>query len=187
MIVKTDVEIWLLFAPFWILGLGALILFTTGPIPLYGSVWALVLAYVIHFLPLGIRNIDPVVHQVGAELEEAARVNGAGEPRVLLDVTVPLVLPGILAAAAVTMILMLREFPVSALLATPTTRVVSVFLVNSFENGVFPQVAAMAIGLSAASMLGVVLLQLAGNRVRFRSRAGTNSMKDATPGLQGVS
>ena len=25
MIVKTDIEIWLLFAPFWILGLGALI------------------------------------------------------------------------------------------------------------------------------------------------------------------
>ena len=150
-----------------VLGLGALILFTTGPLPLYGSLVGLVLAYVIHHLPLGLRNIDPVVHQVGRELEEAARINGAGEARVLRDVTVPLVLPGILAGAAVTMILMLREFPMSALLATPTTKVLSVFLVNSFENGVFPQVAAMAMGLSLASMIGVVFLQWIGRRVRF--------------------
>jgi len=158
-----------------VLGLGALILYTTGGLPLYGTLAGLVLAYVIHHLPMGLRNIDPVVHQVGRELEEAARVNGAGEARVLRDVTVPLVLPGILAAAAVTMILMLREFPMSALLATPTTKVLSVYLVNSFENGVFPQVAAMAMGLSAASMLGVVFLQWIGRRVRFGQRGARNN------------
>jgi len=155
-----------------VLGLGALILFTTGPIPLYGTLTALILAYIIHHLPMGLRNIDPIVHQVGRELEEAARINGAGERRVLTDVTLPLVLPGILAAAAVTMILMLREFPMSALLSTPTTKVLSVFLVNSFENGVFPQVAAMAMGLSLASMIGVIFLQWIGRRVKFGKRSG---------------
>ena len=170
-----------------VLGLGALILFTTGPIPLYGTLTALVIAYVIHFLPLGLRNIDPVVHQVGAELEEAARINGAGEVRVLRDVTLPLVLPGITAAAAVTAILMLREFPISALLSTPGTKVLSVYLVNSFENGVFPQVAAMALGLSLVSMLGVIALQLLGRRVQFGSRSQKAAGKAARPDLMGAS
>lgn len=159
-----------------VLGLGALILFTTGGVPLYGTLTALVLAYIVHFLPLGLRNIDPIVHQVGKELEEAARVNGAGEGRVLKDITIPLVLPGILAAAAVTMILMLREFPLSALLATPTTKVLSVFLVNSFENGVFPQVAAMAMGLSLVSMIGVLFLQWVGRRVKFGKRSSPGAV-----------
>lgn len=159
-----------------VLGLGALILFTTGGVPLYGSLLGLVLAYAVHFLPMGLRNIDPIVHQVGQELEEAARINGARESRVLFDVTLPLVLPGILAAAAVTAILMLREFPLSALLATPGTKVLSVFLVNSFENGVFPQVAAMAMGLSAASLIGVVFLQWIGRQVRFGKRSSSGGL-----------
>lgn len=153
-----------------VLGLGALILFTSGPIPLYGTIWALILAYIVHFLPLGMRNIDPVVQQVGASLEEAARTSGANPARVLLDVTLPLILPGIIAAAAVSMILIMREFPISSLLSTPTVKVVSVYLVNSFENGVFSQVAAMAVVLSIASMIGVVTFQLLGRRVRFGSR-----------------
>lgn len=161
-----------------VLGLGALILFTTGPIPLYGTLTGLVLAYVIHHLPMALRNIDPIVHQVGKELEEAARVTGAGETRVLADVTIPLVLPGITAAAAVTMILMLREFPMSALLSTPSTKVLSVYLVNSFENGVFPQVAAMAIGLSLVSMLGVIALQVLRSRVKFGKKSPDAGQKD---------
>jgi len=156
-----------------VLGLGALILFTTGGLPLYGTLLGLILAYIIHHLPLALRNVDPIVHQLGHELEEAARVAGAGETRVLKDVTLPLVLPGITAAAAVTMILMLREFPMSALLSTPTTKVLSVYLVNSFENGVFPQVAAMAMGLSLISMIGVIFLQWINHRVKFGRGART--------------
>lgn len=156
--------------PGLVLGLGALIAYTSGPLPLYGTTIGLIFAYIVHFLPLGLRNIDPVVRQVGDELQEAARVSGAGWARSIFDVSLPMILPGITAAAAVTFILMLREFPMSALLATPANKVVSVYLVDSFENGVFSQVASMAMLLSIFSMVGVILFQAINRRVRFGAR-----------------
>lgn len=153
-----------------VFGLGLLIVFT-GPVALYGTLGALAAAYVLHFLPMGLRNIDPVVRQVGQELEEAATVSGAGRGRVLKDVTLPMVFPGVSAAAAITAILILREFPMSSLLATPTTKVASVYIVDTFENGVFPQVAVMAIVLSVVSLIGVAALQYANSRIRFSSRS----------------
>jgi iron(III) transport system permease protein len=150
-----------------VFGLGLLIVFINGPFRLYGTLLALGLAYVLHFLPLGIRNIDPVVRQVGYELQEAASVSGAQPWRVIKDVTIPLVMPGITAAASLVLILVLREFPMSALLSTPTTKVVSVYLVDTFENGVFPQVAAMAVGLSVVSILAVLVFQWVNRKVRF--------------------
>lgn len=157
-----------------VLGLGLLIVFSSGPVGLYGSLTALFLAYVIRFLPYGLRNVGPAVSQVAPELEEAARIAGSNRIRVLTDVTIPMVLPAVTGAAAIAFVVMLREYPMSALLSTPTHQVVSVYLVDNYENGVFGSVAVLAIGLSAVSFAGVTIFQIINSRVRMASTRKRN-------------
>ena len=70
------------------------------PLPIYGTIWILLIAYLTVFLPLGMRTISGVMLQLDKTLEEF----GADLRRVLAyrlrTVTVPLLRPGLLAALA---------------------------------------------------------------------------------------
>ena len=68
------------------------------PIPIYGTLWLLALAYFTVFLPLGLRTIAGVVMQVDPSLEECARVCGASWVYQMRTVTLPLLRPGLVAA-----------------------------------------------------------------------------------------
>src|SRR3954467_11483266 len=48
------------------------------PIPIYGTLWLLLIAYLTVFLPLGVRTISGVMLQIDKSLEECAQMCGAG-------------------------------------------------------------------------------------------------------------
>ena len=75
-------------------GLAFLLAFIRRPLALYGTIWLLVIAFTVAFLPIAIRNIGSLFQQVGRDLEEAALVSGASGARTLQKVTIPLVMPG---------------------------------------------------------------------------------------------
>src|SRR5204862_773592 len=47
------------------------------PIPIYGTLWLLLIAYLTVFLPLGLRTIAGVILQIDRSLEESAQMCGA--------------------------------------------------------------------------------------------------------------
>ena len=63
--------------PRLVFGLGLLWAWINMPIPIYGTLWLLALAYFTVLLPLGLRTIAGVVLQIDQSLEECARVCGA--------------------------------------------------------------------------------------------------------------
>ena len=69
--------------PRLIFAFGFLWMVLTLPIPLYGTLFAVLLAYVVVFLPLAYRGMSGVVVQIDQALEEAARVGGASWSRVM--------------------------------------------------------------------------------------------------------
>ncbi len=46
-------------------------------LPIYGTIWILLIAYVTHYLPFGVRSGTAALRQLHAELEDAARMTGA--------------------------------------------------------------------------------------------------------------
>src|ERR1043166_2936041 len=60
------------------------------PIPIYGTLWLLLIAYLTVFLPLGVRTISGVMLQIDKSLEECAQMCGAGWTYRIRTVTVPL-------------------------------------------------------------------------------------------------
>ena len=76
-------------------GLGLLLMFLTVPglEVLYGTIWALILVVLIAGNTTGTNIFKGVMLQLGADVEEASRVSGAGWVRTYVKVVLPLLMP----------------------------------------------------------------------------------------------
>lgn len=131
--------------PRLIFAFGFLWMILTLPVPLYGSVIAVLLAYIIVFLPLAFRGMSGVVVQIDRALEEAARVSGANAARVMRTVTVPLLRSGLLATWALLFMVSVREISASLFLSGPGTQVLGPAIFNFWDSGGLSRVSALAI------------------------------------------
>src|SRR5262249_28750839 len=83
------------------------------PIPLYGTIGRLLIASLTVFLPLGVRTIAGVLLQIDKSLEECAQMCGAAWTFRLRTITVPLLVPGLIAAWLLLFIASMRELGAS--------------------------------------------------------------------------
>ena len=111
--------------PRLVFGLALLWAWLNIPIPIYGTLWLLALAYFTVMLPLGVRTLAGVVLQIDKSLEECARVCGAGWVYQMRTVTLPLLRPGIMAAWLLIFMACVRELGVSVFLMGPNAKVIA--------------------------------------------------------------
>ncbi|UZJ25140.1 iron ABC transporter permease [Rhodococcus antarcticus] len=90
--------------------------------PLYQTVWMLLAAYAILFLPRAVTTVRAALAQAPPGLGEAARGLGAGTVGTFLRVEVPLMAPGLGAGAALVFIAASTELTSTLLLAPTGTR-----------------------------------------------------------------
>lgn len=135
------------FVPFLIPGvaLGAVLIgqFSAGfgPVPaLYGTVGLLILAGSIAALPFAVQAGQATLSQVGADLEAAAVLAGAGFWRRLAVIVVPLALRGLVAGAVLSFVKFARDLDLVAVLATPTMTTLPVVAYRYASEG-FTQMA----------------------------------------------
>ena len=114
-------------------------------LPLYGTIWIILLAYVIHGLPVVFNYTRNSLRQVNAELSDAAEIAGASPARALWDITVPLIRGGVISGGLIVFVLMVREFGSSVLLTSAGTEVVAVAIYEFAEEGDNGRMAALAI------------------------------------------
>ena len=96
--------------------------------PVYQSVITLVAAYVLLFLPRAMVGLRASLVQVPVELEDAARALGVRRTALLPRLVVPLIAPGLVAAAALVFIAVSTELTATLLLApTGTTTLATRF------------------------------------------------------------
>lgn len=125
--------------------------------PLYNTIWIMMLAFTIKFLPYGLRNLSNNMLQVHRELEEASTASGAGLMTTLRRVILPLTIPGIVAAWSLLFIVFMRQFSLPIMLASPGSQVVTIMLFQEFEAGQMGHVAAFGMILIGSCIPFVVL------------------------------
>jgi iron(III) transport system permease protein len=138
-----------------VLGMALILLYVAFPIPIYGTIWVLLIAYVTRYIPYGMRTASGSILQIHGELEEAAATSGASWWETFKRVTLPLLRPGFVAGWIYICIVSFREFSTSVLLATGESRVLSILLFTMFEQGQVTIVAAIGI-LMILTLLTVV-------------------------------
>jgi iron(III) transport system permease protein len=140
-----------------VMGMSLILLYVAFPLPIYGTIWVLLIAYVTRYIPYGMRSASGSILQIHSELEEAAAASGASWWESFKRVTLPLLRPGLVAGWIYICIVSFREFSTSVLLATGDSRVLSILLFTMFEQGQVTIVAAIGV-LMIATLLTIVAI-----------------------------
>jgi multiple sugar transport system permease protein len=102
-----------------------------GDVCLAGTHSGIILIYVAMNLPFVIWILQSFIVQVPKSLEEAARVDGAGPFQVFFKVVLPLIKPGLAAAAIFTFRIAWNEYLLASALADRDTKTVPILIVNN--------------------------------------------------------
>ena len=128
------------------------------PLPIYGTLWLLLIAYLTVFLPLGLRTISGVILQIDRSLEESAQVAPQTWGYRIRTITMPLLRPGLVAAWLLLFVASVRELGASILLMGPKAKVITPAIVESWFSTSTELTAAMALLQTLAVALALALL-----------------------------
>jgi iron(III) transport system permease protein len=128
-----------------VLGVSLIWVYLTLPIPIYGTIWVLLLAYLTKFMPYGIRAASASMIQINKELEEASFTAGGTWFQTFWKIILPLLMPGFTAGWIYISILALRELSTSILLYSYNSTVLSIMAFDLWEGGQYTYVCALGV------------------------------------------
>jgi iron(III) transport system permease protein len=156
----VELVAWLPWAiPGTVLSLGLLYAFVS--LPIYGSIWLLVLAFVVGGLPIGLRFTSPTLQQIGPELEESARVHGASWFQTGRKVLVPMIRPSIVGAWVFLFVVAVRSLDTILILSQSSTRMLAIdIFVDATSGSDLGEAYVLAVVQSAIVIVGFLIARL---------------------------
>jgi iron(III) transport system permease protein len=131
--------------PAIVLGLGLLWTWLALPIPVYGTLAVLVIAFVAVFIPQGYRGVSASIVQLDKDLEDSAVMLGARRRRAITFVTAPLLRVGLSSTFLLLLMLSMRELTAALFLFTSDTRLLSIAIFDAYDNGSFQSAAELSL------------------------------------------
>lgn len=131
----------------------------------YQTLPLLLVGYLILLLPNAVAGVSATLQQVSSRVEEAAQTIGVASWDVLRRVTLPLAMPGILAAVALVSIAVFRELPLTLLLRPTGLDTLATEIWSATNVGSFAAAAPYGILLIALAGIPSVLLHLQSQRL----------------------
>lgn len=149
-----------------VLGVSLIWVYLTLPIPIYGTIWVLLLAYMTKYIPYGIRAASASMIQINKELEEASFTAGGTWFQTFRKIILPLLMPGFTAGWIYISIIALRELSTSILLYSYNSTVLSIMAFDLWEGGQYTYVCALGV------MMVMLLLAMAAVARKLGARIG---------------
>ncbi|KWX23836.1 iron ABC transporter permease [Mycolicibacterium wolinskyi] len=131
--------------PAIVLGLGLLWTWLMLPVPVYGTLLVMVIAFVAAQMPQGYQGASSSILQIHRDLEDSAVMHGANRPRAVWRVTAPLLRVPLTSTFLLLLMLSMRELTVPLFLFTTDTRLLSIVIFDDFENGIMQRSAATSL------------------------------------------
>jgi iron(III) transport system permease protein len=125
---------------------------------LYATPFVVVIAYVLRHMPQAVRASESALGQLSPSLEEASRVMGRTSLQTLFQITLPLILPGLLAGGSLVFLTSLKELPATLLLRPAGFDTLAVRVWVWAGDGFYFQAAPAALLLVLASALPLSFL-----------------------------
>ena len=161
-------------------GLGLLWMFigTPGLNVIFGTIWALIIVVILQGKTTGVNIMKGVLVQVGADMEEAARVSGAGWIRTYFKIWLPLLMPTLVLLAVMNFVTASGATSSIILLASRDTMTLSLMALELSSNAVGNREAAsiVSIFIIGFTVSGALLVRYFGRRfgVHHDMNAGPN-------------
>ena len=138
------------------LAIGLLWTYVYVPLPIYGTLWILLIAYITRFLPYGLRTMTSTVVQLHDDLPQASMVCGAGFWTTFRRILLPLLRPGFIAGWIILSTIYLREFSTSIFLYSPGSEPLGPLLYHFYVDGNLGPMCSLAMIVSAVCILMIV-------------------------------
>ncbi len=132
---------------------------TLSAVPVYGTPWILVIAYVTVYLSFTSRAASATMIQLHPELEEAARTSGATPAYAVRRIVLPLMLPALVGAWVWVVAHVMRELSTALLLQGDSNATVSVQLWSYWSGGEPNKAAAVGVWLVVAMTVVTIVWQ----------------------------
>ena len=123
-----------------------------------GSAIGLVIAYVVRFHALALFALDTRMGRIEPSLDEAARSLGADRARILREIHLPLLQPGMLTAALLVFVEVMKELPATALLRPLGGDTLAITVWEATKDSRFDPAALPALLIVAVGLVPVALL-----------------------------
>ncbi len=146
-----------LMIPQIVLGISLLYIFTMMGIT--GSIPSLVIGHMIIAFPYVVRTVGVSVSNLDPRLEHASMNLGAGPVKTFLNVTLPLIKPGIIAGAVFSAVTSFGEIQISLFLSAPSTITVPVRTFGYIEQTFDPSVNAIAVIFIVISVIALMIIE----------------------------
>ncbi|WP_433869156.1 ABC transporter permease [Saccharopolyspora sp. CA-218241] len=121
--------------PHVVLAIGLLWTWLIMPLPVYGTLWVLIIGFVAVQMPQGFRGIAASIRSTDRDLEDSAVMLGARRSRAVAVITLPLLRVAVLSTFLLLLMLSMRELTVPLFLYTSDTEILSIAIYDQFENG----------------------------------------------------
>jgi iron(III) transport system permease protein len=138
-----------------VIGIAYIAAFNTGPLVLTGTAAIIVLSIFIRRLPYTVRTTSSALRQISPSLEEAAVSLGYSPFQAFLRITVPLIVPGIIAGGMLSFVTAINELSSSLVLYVGSTITMPVRIYLLILDGDFGTAAAMSTILLVLSGVAV--------------------------------
>lgn len=153
--------------PGFVIGLGFLWTFLTLPFGIYGTLGVIVLAFLVKYLPHGIRFTAGAVTQIHGDLEESSSIAGAQWTTTVKRITLPLLRPAMFSGWVYVFVISFKELSSIIFLITPRNEVLATKLWDLWVNGSTELLAAASVLLTML-LWSIVLISITIFRLRLR-------------------
>lgn len=140
-----------------IIGIGLVMSFNTGFLPLTGTASIIVLAYVVRRLPFGIRNASSTLYNIPNSIEEASISLGVPPVKTFLKVVLPLMIPAIAAAAVLTWTTTVAELSASIIVYSGGRETMPIQIYKLIDSNLMASASAYGLVLVAVILIPIIV------------------------------
>lgn len=148
-----------------VLGICFLYAFAKPPLALTGTAWIIIISLTVRRMPYTIRSSTAIISQISPSTEEAAISLGASEFRSFGEVTLPMMLPGVVSGAIMSWVTVISELSSSIMLYRANTQTLTVSVYTEVIRDCYGNAAAYSTVLTVTSVLSMLIFfKLTGKR-----------------------
>lgn len=148
-----------------VLGICFLYAFAKPPIMMTGTAAIIIVALTVRRMPYTIRSSTAIITQISPSIEEAAISLGSGEMQSFAEVTLPMMLPGVISGAIMSWVTVISELSSSIMLYRANTQTLTVSVYTEVIRDCFGNAAAYSTVLTVTSIISMLIFfKLTGKR-----------------------
>lgn len=148
-----------------VIGLATLFVYLLLPLPIYGTIWIIVLAMATQFIGLGTRMMTSGIAQIQVGLEEASFISGASGLQTTWRVLLPLLRPALFNGLLVVFLSSIQNLTLPLMLGSGDNVVLSTMIYGRWFAGDGPGTAALGVVLTVTTLAMTLFLRRSSVRI----------------------